>query len=106
MEREQAAAATKARRRRLQLGLGVVLAAAAVVVVVILIAGGGGGNGGGGGGGSSKSPAESGTQAGVQTGKAPWAPEYPFLAQRLEALNFPPQSDAGYHVHDKLYVYV
>jgi hypothetical protein len=103
--REQAAAATKARQRRLQLGLGAVLAAAAVVVVAVLVIGSGGGGGGGGGGGS-KSSAESGTQAGVQTGKAPWPAEYSFLAQRLEALNFPPQSDVGYHVHDKLYIYI
>jgi hypothetical protein len=101
--REQAAAATKARRRRLTLGVGAIVAAAAIVVIVVLVASGGGG---GGGGSKSKSSAESGAQAGVQTGTAPWPAEYSFLAQRLEALNFPPQSDAGYHVHDKFYVYI
>jgi hypothetical protein len=101
--REQAAAATKARRRRLQLGVGAILGAAIIVVAVVLIASSGGG---GGGGSSSKSSAETGTQAGVQTGNAPWPAEYSFLAQRLEALNFPEQSDVGYHVHDKFFVYI
>jgi hypothetical protein len=101
--REQAAAATKARRRRLQLGVGAIVAAAAIVVAVVLIISSGGG---GGGGGSSQSSAETGAQAGVQTGNAPWPAEYSFLAQRLEALNFPEQSDVGYHVHDKFYIYI
>jgi hypothetical protein len=103
MERERAAAATKARRRRLQLGAGAIAAAAAIVVAVVLIISS---SGGGGGGDKSTSSAETGAQAGVQTGSAPWPAEYSFLAQRLEALNFPEQSDVGYHVHDKFYIYI
>ena len=101
--REQAAAATKARHRRLQLGIGAIVAAAAIVVAVVLVISSGGG---GGGGDKSTSSAETGAQAGVQTGDAPWPAEYSFLAQRLEALNFPEQSDVGYHVHDKFYIYI
>jgi hypothetical protein len=37
--------------------------------------------------------------AGVQAGPAPWAPEYAHLAQRLDALGLPPTSDAGFHIH-------
>jgi hypothetical protein len=104
IERERAAAATKARRRRLQLGAGAIAAAAAIVVAVVLIVSSGGG--GGGGGGKSTSSAETGAQAGVQTGNSPWPAEYTFLAQRLEALNFPEQSDVGYHVHTKFFIYI
>jgi hypothetical protein len=104
LERERQAAAGAARRRRLMLGGGAVLAAAAVVAIVVVVISGGGG-GGDNGNASAKSP-DSGAQAGVQVSKAPWKPEYNFLAQRLGALNFPEQSDVGYHVHDALFIYV
>jgi hypothetical protein len=75
-------------------------------VVVVLVAGGGGG-GNDNGAANASSSTETGAQAGAQVTKAPWKPEYNSLAQRLEAINFPvEQSDAGYHVHDKLFIYV
>jgi hypothetical protein len=108
LEREAAAKATADRRRRMMIGGGVLAAAAIVAVVVVLVAGGGGG-----GSDSSTTAANSGAttssnlpQDGLRTTKAPWAPEYSFLAQRLSELNFPDQSDIGYHVHAALFVYV
>jgi hypothetical protein len=108
LEREAAARASADRRRRLMIGGGVLLAAAVVAVVVVLVAGGGSSD-------SSTTASSSGStgssssqldQSGLQTGKAPWKPEYSFLAQRLSALNFPEQSDIGYHVHAALFVYI
>ena len=91
------------------IGGGVLAAAAIVAVVVVLVAGGGGG----GGSDSSTTASNSGAttssnlpQDGLRTTKAPWAPEYSLLAQRLTDLNFPDQSDIGYHVHAALFVYV
>ena len=104
--REKAAAEAAARRRRFQIGGGAILLAAAVVVVVVLAIGSGGGSDNSGASSNASSSANTGAQTGVQTSKAPWKPEYSFLAQRLAALNFPEQSDVGYHVHAELFVYV
>lgn len=107
LEREQAAAEAKARRRRFQIGGGVIALAAAIVVAVVLIAGGNSNKSGASSGSkASSSSATTGTQAGLETGTAPWPPEYSFLAQRLGAFNFPTQTDFGYHVHAELFVYV
>jgi len=93
----EAAAAAAARRKRLMtraaLGAGVVVVAA---VVAILAASGGG---------SSKVHGV-GSTAGLQTTAVPWAPETTQLTTRLQALNLPAQSDAAYHVHAELVVYV
>ena len=113
LERERAAAASADRRRKLQIGGGAAILAVIVAVVVVIIVS----SGGGGGGGSStastvsaKSGAETGVpagaQVGLQDGSAPWKPEYSQLAQRLQAFNFPQQTDIGYHVHAQLNVYV
>jgi hypothetical protein len=108
LQRERAAKAASERRRRMMIGGGVLAAAAIVAVVVVLVAGGGGG----GSSDSSTTASNSGAttsnldQSGLQTTKAPWKPEYSFLAQRLSTLNFPEQSDIGYHVHAALFVYV
>jgi hypothetical protein len=107
LERERAAAASSERRRRLMIGGGVLVAAAVIAVVVVLVAGGGGGNNGGGTtGGSTGATTSDLPQDGVRTTKAPWAPEYSFLAQRLTGLNFPDQSDIGFHIHAALFVYI
>jgi hypothetical protein len=106
LERERAAATVAARKRRVQIGAGAIAAAAAVVVVAVLLIGSGGSSNNNGANASSSSSSDTGTQAGVQVTKAPWKPEYGFLAQRLSALNFPEQSDVGYHVHDALFLYV
>ncbi len=106
LAREQAQAQAAARRRRFQIGGGVILAAVAVVVVVVLLVSGGSSNSGASPGGSNSNTSGSGTQAGLETGPAPWPPEYSFLAQRLAAYNFPQQSDIGYHEHAKLFIYV
>jgi hypothetical protein len=107
LAREKAAASAAARRRRFQLGGGAIVLAAAIVVVVVLVIGsGGGGSNSSGASTTASNASESGAQTGDQATKAPWKPEYSFLAQRLAALNFPEQSDAGYHVHTKLFLYV
>jgi hypothetical protein len=108
LAREQAAVEAKARRRRFQIGGGVIALVAVIVVAIILIGGGNSNKSGANGSKptASASSATSGTQAGVETGTAPWPPEYSFLAQRLGAFNFPQQTDFGYHVHAVLFVYV
>jgi hypothetical protein len=100
LERERAAAAAADRRRRLQIGGGVGLLAAIVAVVAVIIVSSGGGSS------SSATTASSGDTSGLQTGPAPWKPEYSYLAQRLAAFNFPQQTDIGYHVHAQLNVYI
>jgi hypothetical protein len=107
LEREAAAKAAADRRRRLMIGGGVLALAAIIAVVVVVVAGGGGGSD------ASTTASNSGSdssskldQSGVRTTTAPWKPEYDFLAQRLSALEFPQQSDIGYHVHAVLFIYV
>jgi hypothetical protein len=104
LEREQAAAAAADRRRRLQIGGGVgLLAVIVAVVVVIIVSSGGGGNNSSA---TTNSSGSVGDTSGLQTGPAPWKPEYTYLAQRLGAFNFPQQTDIGYHVHAQLNVYI
>jgi hypothetical protein len=43
---------------------------------------------------------------GLQTGPAPWAPEYSHLSRRLAALRLPGQSDTAFHIHALLRIYV
>lgn len=111
LERERAAAAAAGRRRRLQIGGGVGLLAIIVAVVIVLLVSSGGGGGSSTAsttatksGGDTGTPA--GTQVGLQVTPAPWKPEYSDLAQRLQAFNFPQQTDVGYHVHAQLNIYV
>lgn len=107
LAREKAQAEAAARRRRFQIGGGALVIAAAIVVAIVLVVSGGSSNSSGASpGGSNKNSGGTGTQAGLETGPAPWAPEYSFLAQRLAAFNFPNQSDIGYHEHAKLFIYV
>jgi hypothetical protein len=80
----------------------VVVLVAVIGLLIALVAGGGSGSTGG----SNSNTGGSGTQAGLETGPAPWKPEYSFLAQRLGAFNFPQQTDFAYHVHAELFVYV
>lgn len=42
----------------------------------------------------------------VQTGPAPWPPEYTFLDRRLAALRLPGQSDTVFHIHALLRIFV
>jgi hypothetical protein len=111
LERERAAAASADRRRKLQIGGGAgILAVIVAVVVVIIVSSGGGGGGGSSTAASTKAGGETGVpagaQVGLQDGSAPWQPEYTQLAQRLQAFNFPQQTDIGYHVHAQLNVYI
>ena len=110
LERERAAAAAAGRRRRLQIGGGVALLAIIVAVVIVLVASSGGGGSSTASTTASKSGGDTGTPPGTQVGlqvtPAPWKPEYNDLAQRLQAFNFPQQTDVGYHVHAQLNVYV
>ena len=51
-------------------------------------------------------PAAASVRLGLQAGRAPWAPEYAHLADRLAALRLPAASDTAYHVHVRLRVVV
>jgi hypothetical protein len=44
--------------------------------------------------------------AGLQTGPAPWAPEYGSLERRLAALRLPGPSDTAFHIHALLRIYI
>lgn len=46
------------------------------------------------------------TMPGLQTGPAPWQPEYAHLPQRLDALHLPPSGNEIYHIHAHLAIYV
>jgi hypothetical protein len=96
---EQAEAATAVRRKRLTRVGGIVVAAIAIAGVLIAATSGG----------SSHKTAPvtgSGAKAGLLTTPAPWAPQYGELRSRVQAYEFPPQSDAGYHVHAVLRIYI
>ena len=102
-EAEAAEAARHARRRRLNQIGGVAVAAIVIAVVVIVALSSGGGS-------STKAgktaPTANGSLPGLQISNAPWSPEYSGLAQRLQQLNLPTESDAAYHIHAHLSVYV
>lgn len=99
VERRHAAAAAR-RRRMTWIGGGAAVVIAAVVIAVAA----------GSGGGSHKSGAPSATASGATTGvqvtPAPWAPEYNYLPNRINAMNLPTQSDTIFHIHAMLRVYV
>lgn len=46
------------------------------------------------------------TLPGLQTGPAPWQPEYAHLSQRLDTLHLPPSGTETYHIHAHLAIYV
>ncbi|MFL5886886.1 MAG: hypothetical protein ACJ77M_17590 [Thermoleophilaceae bacterium] len=100
MEREQAEKAAAARRRRMIYGGGI-LAGVVIVVVAIAIASGGGSSKS-----SGSSPDPSKLSAGLQTGPAPWQPEYTHLADRFEASGLPQSGTEQYHIHALLRIYV
>lgn len=105
LERERAAAAAADRKRRFQIGGGLAILAVIVAVVVVIVASSGGGSSNNGSA-TAASGQTVGDSSGLQTGPAPWPPEYTYLAQRLAAFNFPQQSDVGYHVHAELMVFI
>jgi hypothetical protein len=43
---------------------------------------------------------------GLQSGPAPWAPEYTLLSRRLAALRLPGQSDTAFHIHVLLRIFI
>jgi hypothetical protein len=51
-------------------------------------------------------PAPTGAAAPLESGPAPWPPEYLSLPQRLAALHLPGPSDTAFHIHALLRVYV
>jgi hypothetical protein len=71
-----------------------VAAVLAVGVSVLLVLGG------------SKKQSASTDLPGLQDSKAPWAPEYSGLAQRIQSLRVPPPGTEKYHVHTRLAVVV
>jgi hypothetical protein len=77
-----------------------VIALVAIVAIAIASSGGGGSkNGGGGSGGQT-------VTAGLQTGPAPWPPEYTHLADRFQQSGMPQSGSEQYHIHALLKVYV
>jgi hypothetical protein len=92
---EAAELARAASRKRLTLATSA-LGVLAVLAVVAIIATSGGG----------QSVTGSGASAGLQTTRAPWAPQESALGTRLAALNLPVQNDGAYHAHAALQVYV
>ena len=56
-------------------------------------------------GGQSGRSSSSGSLQGLQETKAPWQPEYKFLAERIKAANIPPPGRETYHVHARMNVY-
>jgi hypothetical protein len=99
--REQAEAAAASRRRRLIGGGGAAAVIALIAIVAIAIA-----SSGGGGGGKKDSSGGSSTVAGLQTGPAPWQPEFTHLADRFEASGLPQSGSETYHIHALLRVYI
>jgi hypothetical protein len=102
IEREQAEKAAAARRRRMVYGGGIAAGLVVVVVVAIAIASSGGGK-------SSSSASTGDPQklaAGLQTGPAPWPPEYTHLADRFEASGLPQSGTEQYHIHALMRIYI
>jgi len=100
LAREAAERARRQRQRRLwQIG-GALVVVAAIALAAVVIATSGGSKG------TTVNNGGSGATAGLQTGPAPWPPEYGHLAERLQGLGLPGQSDQIYHVHAMLRVYV
>jgi len=100
--REQAEKAAASRRRRMIYGGGILAGIVVIAIVAIAIASGGGGGKSSSGG--SSDPTK--LSAGLQTGPAPWQPEYTHLADRFEASGLPQSGTEAYHIHALLRVYV
>jgi len=86
------------------IGAGAVVVIAAIVLGVILISG----SGGSGGGPSASKVASYNKLPGVRKTKAPWAPDYQFLADRLLPLGLTtlPQEAVNTHYHSHLDIFV
>jgi hypothetical protein len=96
---EQAEAASAMRRRRLTRIGGTVVAAVAIAAVLIAATSGGSSH-------KTAAATSSGAQGALLTTPVPWPPQYAQLRTRVQAYEFPPQSDAGYHIHAVLRIYV
>jgi hypothetical protein len=95
-EQEEAAASKKRQRRMTLAGAG--LFVVIVVIVAIAVASSGGG--------SSKKPTGPTEANGLQVSPGPWQPEYAHLQQRIKQLGLPDPSDAIYHIHSHLALYI
>jgi hypothetical protein len=100
--KEAAERARAARRKRMNQFGGALVALIVVAVVAVVAAGSGGSSHAG----PAPGPTASGTLPGLQISGAPWTPEYNGLALRLQDLNLPSESDAAYHQHAHLQIYV
>jgi hypothetical protein len=89
------------------LGAGAVAVIAAIVIGVI-VAGGGGGGGGGNSKSSEANVASYNRLPGIRKTKAPWPPEYQYLADRLPSLGLTtlPQEAVNTHYHSHLDIFV
>jgi hypothetical protein len=96
-ELEQAEAARALRRTRLIRFGGILIAVLAIAGVAIAATGGGSSH--------KKAPAAA-AKGGLLSTPAPWAPQPEGLQARVQGFGFPPQSDAGYHVHAVMRLYV
>src|SRR5207247_8705090 len=72
----------------------------AVLVALVIAAGGGGGSS------SGPTTGSAALTAGLQTGPAPWQPEYTHLADRFEASGLPQSGSETYHIHTLLRIYI
>ncbi len=96
-EREEQEAKKK-RQRRLTFG-GAALFVLIVVIVIAVVASSGGSS-------SKKNPVGLTEANGLQVSPGPWPPEYKHLQERVKALGLPDPSDAIYHIHSHVAVYV
>ena len=111
--RERAAAARRAaqraaRRQHLMVRIGVIAGGLAVVLAIVVLivlqrhpattqpAAGPGTPG---------TAVDAAALPGLQAGDAPWPPEYDHLADRLPALDLPPNGNESFHIHAHLAVY-
>jgi hypothetical protein len=99
---EEAQRASAEGRKRLTQIAGALIVVAVIGIIVALVATSG----------SKKTSSSPGTnttssaEAGLLETPAPWPPQYSGLLNRIVGNHFPPQSDAGYHVHAVLRIYV
>jgi len=98
-QREREEQEGKKRRQRLMTFGGAGLFVVIVAIVAIVVASSGGGS-------SKKNPVGLTEANGLQVSPGPWPPEYAHLQQRVKALGLPDPSDAIYHIHSHLAVFV
>ena len=95
-EREEHEAKKKRQRRMTFGGAGIFVLIVVIVVIVVASSGSS----------SKKNPVGLTEANGLQVSPGPWPPEYAHLQQRVKALGLPDPSDAIYHIHSHVALYV